>query len=155
MKRIIIPWNSGGKGSFIIILLYRITFKSSPIPIKWLTRSATPTNLSHIFQHNSLSTNLWCLSNYNNRHNSIPYTTSYWQFCHYIPYMTKLFFGINDSEICNCQNRKKLKPTKSYFQQVMFAWKQEWRMINSFQMVAPTGTDEMSQNCAISTTNCW
>ena len=152
--RINILWNTGGREHHYI-LLHRITFNPSPIPIKWLTRSATPTNLSHIFQHNALSTNLWCLSNYNNRHDSIPYLTSHWQFCHYIPYRTKWFIGINVCEIRDCQNRQRFKPTKSYFQQVLFAWEQLWRMINSFQMVATTVTDEMSQNCAISTTNCW
>ena len=110
MKRIIIKWNTWG--GIIIILLLRTTFNPSPIPIKWLTRSATPTNLSHIFQHNALSTNLWCLSNYNDRHNSIPYTNSYWQFCHYIPYRTKLFIGINVREIRDCQNCKNLNPLK-------------------------------------------
>ena len=38
-----------------------------------------------------------------------------------IPYKTKLFIGINVREIRYCQNRKKFKHTKTYFQKVIDA----------------------------------
>ena len=44
-----------------------------------------------------------------------------------IPYRTKSFIGINVREISDCQSRKKFKPAKTYFQQVLVAWKQHWR----------------------------
>ena len=39
----------------------------------------------------------------------------------YIPYRRTLFIGINVREIRNSQNRKKFKPTKTYFQHELFA----------------------------------
>ena len=57
----------------------------------------------------------------------------------YIPYRTKLFFGINVREIRDSQNREKFKPTKTYFQHELVAWKQHQRKLNNFQIAIPTG----------------
>ena len=46
-----------------------------------------------------------------------------------IPYRTKWSIGINIREICDFQIPRKVKPTKSQFQQVLFAWTQHWRCV--------------------------
>ena len=52
----------------------------------------------------------------------------------------KLLIGINVRKIRDCQNRKKFKPTTTYIQLVLLAWKQHcWRMINKCKWLPPLG----------------